>query len=76
MAPLAPPLPQPLRYISFLVINIGIIISVSVILKKIKFVIIPIYFHCCNIPKGQSSKISDYVNIIEITETQRYTRIV
>ena len=36
----------------FLVINIGIIISVSVILKTIKLIVIPIYLHCCNIPKG------------------------
>ena len=67
------------RYVLFLVINIGIIISVSVILKKIKFIFIPIYLHCCNIPKGyssNSSKISDYINIVEITVTQHYTRVV
>ena len=58
---------------------IGILIFVSVILKKIKFIVIPICLHCCNIPKGyssNSSKISDYVNIVEITATQHYTRIV
>ena len=63
----------------FLVINIGITISVSFILKKIKFIVIPIYLHCGNIPEGyssNSSKISDCVNIVEITATQRYTRIV
>ena len=52
---------------------IGIITSVSVTLKKIKFVVTPICLHCCNIPKGYSSnsfKISDYVNIVEITVTQ------
>ena len=27
-------------------------ISVSVILKNIKFIVIPIYLDCCNIPKG------------------------
>ena len=51
----------------------GIIISVRVILKKIKFIVIPIYLHCCNIPKGyssNSSKVIDYVNIVEITATQ------
>ena len=34
--------------------------------------------HCCKIPKGyssNSSNISDYVNIVEITSTQHYTRI-
>ena len=40
------------RYVLFLVINIGIIISVSVILKKIKLIVLPIYLHCCNIPEG------------------------
>ena len=63
----------------FLVINIGIVTSVSVTLKKIKFIVIPIYLHCCNIPKGHSSissKISDYVNILQITATQHYTRTV
>ena len=46
------------RYVLFLVINIGIIISVSVILKKIKFILTPIYLHCCNIPEGYSSNSS------------------
>ena len=43
------------------------------LLKKIKFIVIPIYLHCCNTPKGcssNSSKVSDYVNIVEITATQ------
>ena len=60
----------------------------SVILKKICISFsykywhignIPIYLHCCNIPKGyisNSSKISDYINIVQITATQQYTRIV
>ena len=67
------------RYVLFLVINVGIIISASVILKTIKFIVLPIYLHCCNIPEGyssSSSKISYYVNIVEITATQHYTRIV
>ena len=54
-------------------------ISVSVILKNIKFIVIPINLHCFNIPKGyisNSSKISDYVNNVEITATQHYTRII
>ena len=37
-----------------------------------------IYLHCRNIPKGyssNSSEISDYVNIVEVTLTQHYTRI-
>ena len=58
---------------------IGIIIFVSVILKKMIFIAIPIYLRCCNIPKGysfNSSKISDFVNIVEITATQDYTRII
>ena len=57
----------------------GIIISVSVILKKIKFIVIPINLHCCNIPTGcssNSSKISYYVNIIEIAATQHFIRII
>ena len=52
---------------------------VSVILKNIKFIVTPICLHSCNIPKGHSSsgsKISDYVNIVEIAATQNYTRIV
>ena len=35
--------------------------------------------HCCNIPEGyssNSSKISDYVNVVEVTTTQHCTRIV
>ena len=63
------------RYVLFLVVNIGIIISVNVILKKIELIAIPIYLDCCNIPKGyisNSSKISDDVNIVEITATQHY----
>ena len=62
----------------YLVINIGITIFSGVILKKIKFIVIPIYLECCNIPKGyssNSSKISDYVSIVETTATQYYTRI-
>ena len=68
-----------LKKICIIFSYIGIIISVSVILKKIKFIVIPIYLHSCNIPKGHSSnssKISDYVNVVEITATQHYTRIV
>ena len=39
---------------------------------------IPIYLRYCKIPKGYSatsSNITDYVNIVEITSTQHYTRI-
>ena len=57
------------RYVLYLVINISIMISVIVILN----------LHCCNNPKGyssSSSKISHYVNIVEIAVTQHYTRIV
>ena len=64
-------------YILFLFINIGIVICVRVILKKIKIVFIHCYLCCCKIPKGyicNSSNISDYVNIAEITSTQHYTR--
>ena len=43
-------------------VNIGIIIFVSVILKKIAY-------------SSNSSNISDNVNIVEITSTQHYTRI-
>ena len=67
------------KYVPLLLMNIGITISVSVILKKIKFILTPIYLHCCNIPEGyssNSSKISDYINIVEITATQHYTRVV
>ena len=54
----------------------------SVILKKISIIFsykywhignIPIYLHCCNISKGyisNSSKISDYMNIVQIKATQ------
>ena len=55
------------------------IISVSIILQKIKFIVLPIYLHSYNFRKGHSlnsSKINDYVNIVEITATQYYTRIV
>ena len=55
----------------------GIITFVSVILKKTKFFVIPIYLHCCKIPKvysSNSSNIIDYVNIVGITSTQHYTR--
>ena len=58
--------------------NIGIIIFVSVILKKIKITVISIYLRCYKIPKGyssNSSNISDYGNIIETALTQHYTRI-
>ena len=58
--------------------QIDIIIFVSVILKKIKIILIPIYLRCCKIPKAyssNSSNISDYVNIVEITSTQHYTTI-
>ena len=47
--------------------DIGIIIFVSFILKKIKIIFIYIYLSCCKIPKGyrsNSSIISDYVNIV------------
>ena len=66
------------RYISYLFINIGIIISISVVLKKIKITFIHIYLRCCKVPKrysSNSSNISDYVNMIEITLTQHYTRL-
>ena len=46
------------RYVLFFVINVSIIISVSVILKKLKFIVIPIYLHCCNILTGYSSNSS------------------
>ena len=66
------------RYILFLFINIGIIIFVSVILKKIKIIFTPIQLRCCKNSQrisSNSSNISDYVNIVEITSTQHYTRI-
>ena len=65
-------------YILFLFINVGIIILVSVILKKIEIIFIHNYLCCYKIPKGyssNSSSISDYVNIVEITSTQQYTRL-
>ena len=43
------------------------------------FVIVILNLYCCNNPKGyssSSSKISHYVNIIEIAVTQHYTQIV
>ena len=65
------------------VLGIGIIIFVSVILKKMKIIFIHIYLRCCEIPKGyssNSSNISDYIIIpisvitsnVEITLTQHY----
>ena len=66
------------RYVLFLFINIGIIIFVSVILKKINIIFTPIYFVVAKILKGSSSNssnISDYVNIVEIKTTQHYTTI-
>ena len=65
------------RYISFLFINIGIIIFVSATLKKIKIIFIRNYLRCSKIPKeyiSNSANISDYLSIVEITSTQRYTR--
>ena len=59
--------------ISFLYINTGIIVFVSVILKKIKTIFISFYLHCRKIPEeysSNSSNISDNVNIVEITSTQ------
>ena len=59
--------------ILFLFINIGIVIFVSVILKKTKIIFIPIYLRCSKIPKGYSSNISNIsenVNIFEIASTQ------
>ena len=52
-------------------VNIGIIIFVSVILKKIK-IFIPIYLRYSKISKAyssNSSNISDNVNIVEINLT-------
>ena len=65
-------------YILFLFINIGITIFVSLILKKIKVIFIHNYLRCCKIPKGSSSNssnIRDYVNMVEITLTQYYSRL-
>ena len=64
--------------ILFLFVNIVIIIFVSVILKKIKIIFTPIQLRCCKNSQrisSNSSNISDYVNIVEITSTQHYTRI-
>ena len=49
--------------------NNGIIIVVSIILKKIKIIFIYSYLRCCKIPKVHRSIISDYVNIIKIPMT-------
>ena len=69
------------RYILFLFINIGIIIFVCVILKKIKITLFPFICIVSKITKkyssnsSSSSYVSDYVNIVEIKSTQYYTRI-
>ena len=66
------------RYILFLLINIGIIIFVSVILRKMKIISVHYYLCWCKIPKGNSSNssnISDYVNIVENMSTHHYTRL-
>ena len=63
------------KIILFLFRNIGIVIFVSVILKNIKIIVIPIHLRCCEIPKRYSSNISNYVNIIDITPTQHYTKL-
>ena len=66
------------RYILFLLTNIGIIIFVSAILKKIKIIFIHKYLRCWKIPKGyisSSFNISDYINIVGITSTQHNTRL-
>ena len=47
-------------------------------MKIIKTIFIYNYLLCCKIPKGyscNSSNISDYVNIVEITSTQHYIRL-
>ena len=63
------------RYILFRFLNTGFIISVSVVLRKIK--ILYSYYLCFfKIPKRHSSNTSDYVNMNEITSTQHYTRLV
>ena len=46
-------------YILYLFINIGIIIFVSFILKKIKMIFIAIYLSCCKIPREYSSNSSN-----------------
>ena len=43
----------------FLLINYGIIIFVSVILKKIIAIFIHNYLRCCKIPEEYKSNISD-----------------
>ena len=55
-------------------INVEIIIFVSFILKRY---VTYNYLRCCKIPKGynsSSSNINDYLNVVEITSTQHYTR--
>ena len=47
------------KYILFLFINIGIIIFVSVILKKMEIIFSHIYLRCCKIPKEYSSNSSN-----------------
>ena len=67
------------RYIIFIIKYWPIIIFVSVILKKIKITLIPIIHVVAKNSKGyssNSSSISDYNNIVEITSTQHYTRII
>ena len=69
------------RYIPFLFINIGIIIFVCVVLKKIKITLFLFTGIVSKITKeyspnsSSSSYVNDYVNIVEITSTQYYTRI-
>ena len=58
--------------------NIDIIIFATVIFKKIKIIFTPIQQRCFKNSQritSNSSSISDYVNIVEITLTQHYTRI-
>ena len=57
--------------------NIGIIIFVSVILKKIKIIFIHYYLRFWKIRKGNISNsfnIRDYINIVEITSCQHHNR--
>ena len=52
-------------------------IFVNVILKMIKVIFIHNYLHCYKIPKGysfNSSNVSDYLNVIEITSTLHCSR--
>ena len=43
---------------------------------KIKIIFIDNYLRCCKIPTGyRSSNISDYVDNVELTSTQHYTRL-